>query len=142
MSAEGSLRVIIADDDAFARRLIKDALRKAGMTVVAEAGDGREAVELGLHYRPDVILMDVVMPGIDGILATRKILNRNPDQLVVVLTGADEEEFGLLALQAGAVGFLSKGDRDRFAAAGAGGGPRWGGGNLARDDSASHRAVP
>ena len=100
--------MIIADDDAFARRLIKGALRKAGMTVVAEAGDGREAVELGLHYRPDVILMDVVMPGLDGILATRRILAGNPDQLVVVLTGADEEEFGLLALQAGAVGFLSK----------------------------------
>ena len=108
MSAEGSLRVIVADGDAFARRLIKDALRKAGMTVVAEAADGREAVELGLHYRPDIILIDVVMPGLDGILATRRILAGNPDQLVVVLTGADEEEFGLLALRVGAVGFLSK----------------------------------
>jgi two-component system, NarL family, response regulator LiaR len=108
MSAEETLRVIIADDDAFARRLIKGALRNAGMTVVAEAGSGREVVELGLHYRPDVIVMDVVMPGLDGILATRKILERNPGQLVVVLTGAGEEEFGLLALRAGAVGFLSK----------------------------------
>jgi two-component system nitrate/nitrite response regulator NarL len=108
VSAKRPLRVIIADDDSFARHLIKGALRKAGMTVVAEAGDGREAVELGLHYRPDIILMDVVMPGLDGILATRKILKQNPDQLVVVLTGAGEEEFGLLALRAGAVGFLSK----------------------------------
>lgn len=108
MSVEDSLRVIVADDDAFARRLIKGALRKAGMTVVAEAADGREAVELGLHYRPDIILMDVVMPGLDGILATRRILAGNPDQLVVVLTGADEEQFGLLALRVGAVGFLSK----------------------------------
>jgi NarL family two-component system response regulator LiaR len=108
MSAEGPLRVIIADDDAFARLMIKSALRNAGMTVVAEAGSGREAVELGLHHRPDVIVMDVVMPGLDGILATRKILEGNPGQLVVVLTGASEEEFGLLALRAGAVGFLSK----------------------------------
>jgi NarL family two-component system response regulator LiaR len=108
MSEEGPLRVIVADDDAFARRLIKGALRNAGMTVVAEAGSGREAVELGLHYRPDVIVMDVVMPGLDGILATRKILEGNSSQLVVVLTGASEEEFGLLALRAGAVGFLSK----------------------------------
>src|SRR5689334_14332823 len=99
MSAEGSLGVIVADDDAFARRLITGALRKAGMTVVAEAADGREAVELGLHYRPEIILMDVVMPGLDGILATRRILAGNPDQLVVVLTGADEEQFGLLALR-------------------------------------------
>jgi NarL family two-component system response regulator LiaR len=108
MSAESSLRVIVADDDALARRLIKSALRNAGMTVVAEAGSGREAVELGLHYRPDIILMDVVMPGLDGVLATRKIVESNPDQLVVVLTAAGEDEFGLLALRAGAVGFLSK----------------------------------
>jgi DNA-binding NarL/FixJ family response regulator len=102
------MRVIVADDDPFARRLIKGTLQRAGMTVVAEAADGREAVELGLHYRPDVIVMDVIMPGLDGILATRKILKANPDQLVVVLTGAGEEEFGLLAVRAGAVGFLSK----------------------------------
>ena len=108
MPAEGSLRVIIADADALARRLIKGVLRDAGLTVVAEAGDGREAVELALHYRPDVIVMEVVMPALDGILATRKILEVNPNQCVVVLTSASEEEFGLLALRAGAVGFLSK----------------------------------
>jgi DNA-binding NarL/FixJ family response regulator len=108
MAVEGTLRVIVADDDAFARRLIKSVLQNAGMTVIAEAGDGEEAVELGLHYRPDVIVMDVVMPRLDGILATRKLLQRNPDQLVVVLTGESEQEFGLPALRAGAVGFLSK----------------------------------
>jgi two-component system nitrate/nitrite response regulator NarL len=108
MSVEEPVRVIVADDDAFARRLIKGALQNAGITVVAEAADGREAVELTLHYRPDVVVMDVVMPELDGILATRKILAGNPDQLVVVLTSAGEEEFGLLALRAGAVGFLSK----------------------------------
>jgi len=108
MSAEQSLRVVVADDDPFARRLIKGALRGAGMSVVGEAVNGREAVELGLYLRPDVIVMDVVMPSLDGILATRKIVKANPEQLVVVLTGAGEEEFGLLALKAGAVGFLSK----------------------------------
>ena len=92
---EESLRVIVADGDAFARRLIKGTLRDAGMTVVAEAGDGREALELSLYYRPDVIVIDAVMPGLDGIQATRRILRGNPDQLVVVLTGASEEEFGL-----------------------------------------------
>jgi len=108
MSAKEVVRVVIADDDPFARRLIKGALRDAGMMVVAEAGNGREAVEFAIYYRPDIVVMDVVMPVLDGILATRKILKVNSDQLVVVLTGADEEEFGLLALQAGAVGFLSK----------------------------------
>ena len=102
------LRVMIADDDPFARRLIKDALQAAGTVVVAEAKDGREAVELAAHHQPDVVVMDVVMPGLDGVLATRRILEANPDQLVVVLTGAGEDDFGVLALQAGAVGFLSK----------------------------------
>jgi NarL family two-component system response regulator LiaR len=108
MTADGPPRVIIADDDPFARRVIKGALQVAGLTVVAEAKNGREAVQLALHYRPDVVVMDVLMPELDGILATRQILKVNPDQLVVVLTGGDERELGLLALTAGAVGFLSK----------------------------------
>ena len=69
--------MVIADDDAFARRVIKRALQARGMTVVAEAKDGREAVEFGLIHRPDVVVLDVVMPGLDGILATRRILTPN-----------------------------------------------------------------
>ena len=102
------IRAIVADDDPLARRIIKDVLRRGGMTVVADAHNGREAVELCLHYRPDVVLMDVVMPELDGIAATRRILEAIPDQLVVILTSADEQEMGLLGLRAGAVGFLSK----------------------------------
>ena len=93
-------RVITADDDPFARRVIKAALQAAGLTVVAEAKNGREAVQFALHYRPDVVVMDVVMPELDGILATRQILKAQPDQLIVVLTGDEEREFGLPALQA------------------------------------------
>ena len=108
MTAAAPTRVITADDDPFARRVIKAALQAAGMTVVAEAKHGREAVQLALHYRPDVVVMDVVMPELDGILATRQILKTQPDQLVVILTGGDDSELALQALQAGAVGFLSK----------------------------------
>jgi NarL family two-component system response regulator LiaR len=103
-----TLRTIIADDDPFARRMIKDVLQRAGIVVIAEAHNGREAVELALHYRPDVVLMDVVMPELDGIAATRRILKQMPDQLVVILTSSAEQEMGLLGLRAGAVGFLSK----------------------------------
>ena len=105
---EAPTRVITADDDPFARRVIKSALQAAGLTVVAEAKNGREAVQLVSQHRPDVVVMDVVMPELDGILATRDILRTNPDQLVVVLTSGNEHELGLLALKAGAVGFLSK----------------------------------
>jgi DNA-binding NarL/FixJ family response regulator len=106
--ADGALRVIVADDDPLARLLIKGVLEHAGMIVIAEAGNGREAVELGVYYRPDVIVMDAIMPGLDGILATRQIIKALPDQLVVMLTSGGEEDLGLLALTAGAVGFLSK----------------------------------
>jgi two-component system, NarL family, response regulator LiaR len=108
MPANDRLRVVIVDDDPLARRMIRLALDDPGMRVIAEAGNGREAVQLALYHRPDVVVMDVVMPGLDGILATRRILETIPDQLIVVLTSDGEEEFGLLALQAGAVGFLSK----------------------------------
>jgi NarL family two-component system response regulator LiaR len=104
------LRAVIADDDPFARRVIKDVLQKAGVLVIAEARNGRQAVELTLFYRPDVVVMDVVMPELDGIIATRQIRKEIPEQLVIVLTGAGEEnqELGLQALRAGASGFLSK----------------------------------
>jgi DNA-binding NarL/FixJ family response regulator len=78
------------------------------VVVIAEAQNGREAVELALHYRPDVILMDVVMPEVDGIIATRRIIKENPEQIIVILTSADEDEMGLLGLRAGAAGFLAK----------------------------------
>jgi DNA-binding NarL/FixJ family response regulator len=107
---DARLRAVIADDDPFARRVIKDVLQRAGVIVIAEARDGRQAVELTLHYRPDVVVMDVVMPELDGITATRQIRRQLPEQLVVVLTGAgsDDHELGLQALRAGASGFLSK----------------------------------
>src|SRR3954451_13761144 len=102
-SADTPLRVVIADDDAFARRVITLALRARGMTVVAEAKDGREAVRSTLIHRPDLVVLDVVMPGLDGILATREILDAEPGLRVVVLTGACEDALGIQALRAGAI---------------------------------------
>jgi DNA-binding NarL/FixJ family response regulator len=102
-----AFRVIVADDDPLARRMIRSALQDAGFVVVAEARNGREAVELTQYYSPDAVLMDVVMPELDGISATRQILDERPDQLVILLTGADEE-IGLAGLQAGASGYLNK----------------------------------
>jgi two-component system, NarL family, response regulator LiaR len=102
------LRVIVADDDPLARRMIKEALQRSGVVVIAEAQNGRQAVELALHYRPDVILMDVVMPELDGIVATRRIVKENPEQIIVILTSAGDDEIALLGLRAGASGFLAK----------------------------------
>jgi two-component system, NarL family, response regulator LiaR len=108
VNATDRLRAIVADDDPLARRMIKDALQRAGVVVIAEAQNGREAVELTLHYAPDVVLIDVVMPELDGIAATRRIIKAKPDQLVVILTSADDEEMALLGLRSGAAGYLTK----------------------------------
>jgi len=101
------LRAIVADDDAFARRIIRSTLQDAGIVVVAEADTGSQAVELTLFYGPDVVLMDVVMPELDGISATRRILKGRPEQIIILLTSA-EDGVGLVGLQAGAFGFLNK----------------------------------
>jgi two-component system, NarL family, response regulator LiaR len=103
-----TLRVIVADDDPLARRVVRDALEAGGIIVIAEATNGREAVELSLYYKPDVVLMDLVMPEFDGIQATRRILEREPDVDVVILTSSDDDEVGILGLRAGATGFLNK----------------------------------
>jgi two-component system, NarL family, response regulator LiaR len=102
------LRVIIADDDALARRTVRDVLQDDGVVVIAEAADGREAVELSLHYKPDIVLMDLVMPGLDGLAATRRIVRAAPAVRVVVLTCSDDQNIGVLALRSGASGFLGK----------------------------------
>ena len=108
--ADERLRAVIADDDPFARRVVKDVLERAGVIVIAEARDGHQAVELTLRHLPDVVVMDVVMPGFDGVMATRRIRRELPEQLVIMLTGtgSEDDELGLLALRAGAAGFLSK----------------------------------
>jgi DNA-binding NarL/FixJ family response regulator len=105
---EAPLRAIVADDDPLARRMIKEALQRSAIVVVAEAHNGREAVELTLHFRPDIVLMDIVMPELDGLGATRRIIKELPDQLIVVLTSGDDDDIGVLALRCGAAGFLSK----------------------------------
>ena len=106
--ASAPVRVIIADDDPFARKMIKESLQRAGVVVIAEAHNGRQAVDLARHYRPDVVLMDIRMPELDGIAATRRIVKEIPGQVVVILTTADDDEIGLLGLRAGASGFLAK----------------------------------
>jgi len=102
------LRTIVVDDDPLVRRLIRDTLQDAGVIVIAEAGNGREAVELALFYRPDIVVMDYMMPELDGIAATRRIFEAAPEIRVVLLTGAADDELGLRGLRAGAAGFLSK----------------------------------
>lgn len=102
------IRLLLVDDHRMLRETLHRSMIDEGFDVVAEASDGFEAVEAATQHRPDVVLMDVSMPGMDGIEATRKIMDAVPGTNVVMLTmHADASVVGA-ALRAGAVGFLNK----------------------------------
>jgi DNA-binding NarL/FixJ family response regulator len=100
--------VLLADDQALVRSGFRLILELAGLDVVGEAGDGAEAVELAKRLEPDVVLMDIRMPELDGIEATRQIGAAGLDTRVLVLTTFNLDEYVYEALRAGASGFLLK----------------------------------
>jgi DNA-binding NarL/FixJ family response regulator len=101
--------VLLTDDQALLRRGFRMILEAEGdITVVAEAGNGEEAIDLARRHRPDVVLMDIRMPGTDGIEATRRIVAADVRVRVLVLTTFDLDEYAFGALRAGASGFLLK----------------------------------
>jgi DNA-binding NarL/FixJ family response regulator len=103
-------RVVVADDQTLVRSGFRMILGAAGIPVVAEAADGKEAVAAVLKHRPDVVLMDVRMPEMDGLEATRRILAARPgqDSRIIILTTFDFDRYVYAALNAGASGFLLK----------------------------------
>jgi DNA-binding NarL/FixJ family response regulator len=103
------IRVLLADDHDVVRRGLTALLEGAGdISVVGAAADGAEAVTLSLEHTPDVVLMDLSMPGVDGVEATRRVVAERPDARVVILTSFSDRERILDALDAGAVGYLLK----------------------------------
>ncbi|MET0188919.1 MAG: response regulator transcription factor [Pseudonocardia sediminis] len=107
--SEPTVDVLVVDDDAVVRFGLTMMLRGApDLRVVAEAGDGAEALVLAERHAPDVVLMDIRMPGMDGLAATETLRRRPQAPQVVVLTTFDADEHVLRALRAGAAGFLLK----------------------------------
>jgi two-component system, NarL family, response regulator NreC len=104
------IRVLVADDHALVRRgLVHLINEEPGMEVVGDVGDGMRAVEEALSLRPDVVLMDIGMPRLSGVEATRQITQSDPHIRVLMLTVFDQDSFLFHALQAGASGYLLKG---------------------------------
>ena len=104
-----SIRILLADD----HTMVRDGLRallagQPGIEIVAEAADGRECIQLAEEHAPDVVMMDVAMPRMNGIEATRRILSANPGTGVVILSMHQDESYVLQALSAGARGYLLK----------------------------------
>jgi DNA-binding NarL/FixJ family response regulator len=101
-------RVLLVDDQDLVRQGLRLILELAGLEVVAEARDGAEGVAAVAQHTPDIVLMDLRMPGMDGIEATRRITAAHPETRVLALTTFDVDEHVVDVLRAGAVGFLLK----------------------------------
>lgn len=103
------IRILVVDDNAVVRSgLRKFLMVNRDLEAVGEAADGIEAVQMAGLHKPDVILMDLMMPGMDGITATREIRQKYPPAQVVVLTSFSEAKLVQGALQAGAIGYIQK----------------------------------
>jgi len=104
-----TIRILIADDHAVVRQGIKAfLLTKQGIEVIGEAADGAEAVRLAMELQPDVILMDLIMPNVDGIEAVRRIRAAQPNARILVLTSFATDDQVFPAIKAGALGYLLK----------------------------------
>lgn len=103
------IRVLLADDQQLFREGLSTLLSvQSGIEIVGEANDGEEAVRLALTLRPDVVLMDVQMPILDGVAATRRLHEEQPAIRIIMLTTYDHDEYVFEGLRAGAVGYLLK----------------------------------
>lgn len=102
------IRLIVADDAPFIREIVRQIAQTNAMEVVGEALDGNEAVEMALRLNPDVVLMDIVMPGRSGIEAAREILSKAPHARIVAFSTVDQETMVMKALEAGCCNFLVK----------------------------------
>jgi len=108
------LTVLIADDHPLVREALHRTLEgEEDIEVVAEAGDGEEAVKLASELKPNVAVMDIIMPKLNGIEATKKIKEIAPDTAILILTAYDDDEYVLGLLNAGAAGYLLKSARGR-----------------------------
>jgi len=109
MESIEKIKVLLADDHVIVREGTKELVqRQPDMRVVAEASDGVEAVELARLYRPDVIVMDIAMPNMNGIEATKQIKKFLPGTAVLILTAYDSDQYIMALLEAGAAGYLLK----------------------------------
>jgi two-component system chemotaxis response regulator CheY len=103
-----AVNVMIVDDLAFIKIVLRDILEKAGFRVVGEASNGDEAIRVYLDKRPDVVLMDITMPGMDGLTALKKIREHDPKARVIICSALGQQRLIVQAIQLGAKDFIVK----------------------------------
>ncbi|MGE7917870.1 response regulator [Viridibacillus sp. NPDC093762] len=103
-----SKRILIVDDAAFMRMMIKDILTKNGFEVVGEAGDGAQAIEKYSELKPDLVTMDITMPEMDGIAALKSIKEKDSSAIVIMCSAMGQQAMVIDAIQAGAKDFIVK----------------------------------
>ncbi|ASJ02875.1 two-component system response regulator [Thermococcus profundus] len=101
-------RVLVVDDAAFMRMLVKKILTQAGHQIVGEASNGKEAVEKYKQLKPDLVTMDIVMPEMDGISAVKEIMKIDPNAKIIMITAVGQEAKVMEALKSGAKGYIVK----------------------------------
>jgi two-component system, chemotaxis family, chemotaxis protein CheY len=103
-----AVNILIVDDLAFIKIVLRDIIEKAGFRVVGEASNGEEAISLYQDTRPDVVLMDITMPGMDGLTAMRKILELDAAARVIICSSVGQQQLMVQAIQLGARDFIVK----------------------------------
>ena len=103
-----SIRVLIVDDLAFIKLIIRDILEKRGLEVAGEASNGIEAVEMYIKLKPDVVLMDITMPRMDGIQSLSKIMSIDPNAKVIMCSALGQQKLIIQAIKLGAKDFIVK----------------------------------
>ncbi|MCX7028908.1 MAG: response regulator [Spirochaetes bacterium] len=103
-----AVNVMIVDDLAFIKIVLRDILEKAGFRVVGEASNGEEAIRVYLDKRPDVVLMDITMPGMDGLTALKKIREHDPAARIIICSALGQQRLIVQAIQLGAKDFIVK----------------------------------
>lgn len=103
-----SKRILIVDDAAFMRMMIKDILSKNGFEVVGEAADGVQAIEKYAELKPDLVTMDITMPEMDGIAALKEIKAKDPNAVIIMCSAMGQQAMVIDAIQAGAKDFIVK----------------------------------
>ncbi|MFH1950158.1 MAG: response regulator [Pseudomonadota bacterium] len=101
-------KILVVDDAQFMRMMLSNILAESGYEVVGEAGDGQEGIDKYQALKPDLVTMDIVMPGMDGIDAVREIIKLDPEAKIVMVTAMGQEKLMEKAVRAGAKGFIVK----------------------------------